>query len=171
VLGASMGRHCIAVCTKRHSTPAAFTVRIHVCLRCSQQPEERRCVVSCAAPLCVACKALNHATGTLLARVLLYMTHSSSDVDLQQGWRLFDWDAYNEPWDVPWGGGTIAGVMASWTVAFGLTAFVVTPLSWTAVSGTPLWELTSAGQAQFALFSETVEAAVTAALLFGLAYK
>ncbi|KAF8071353.1 hypothetical protein HT031_001437 [Scenedesmus sp. PABB004] len=90
----------------------------------------------------------------------------------QQGWRVFSWAAYQEaPWDVPWGGGTVAATMAVWAAGFAGTAFLAVPALYVAASGVPLSELGPAGQADFALWSEVAELAVTAAILGSVAAR
>jgi hypothetical protein len=88
-----------------------------------------------------------------------------------QGWRLFDPSAYSQRWEVPWGGREVATTMAAWIGAFGATAFLAMPFAYTWLVGKPLWELSAAGQADFALWSEVVEAAVTFAVIAGCVYK
>lgn len=88
-----------------------------------------------------------------------------------QGWRVFDWSAWQQPWDVPWGPSTIASTMAVWVATFAGSAFLVMPAAYTAIAGKPLWELSPAGQADFALWSEIVEAVLTFAILASVAAK
>lgn len=90
---------------------------------------------------------------------------------IPQGWQLFNWQAYQSPWDVPWGGSTTAATMAAWTISFAGTAFVLMPFAYTRIVGMPLWELTAAGQADFALWSEIVELVVTFAILGSVAAR
>ncbi|KAI8465788.1 MAG: hypothetical protein J3K34DRAFT_77189, partial [Monoraphidium minutum] len=78
------------------------------------------------------------------------VTPSQSSKELD--WRPFDAEAYNQPWAVPWGPGTVAGTMAAWVGTFLLNAFLVSPAAYVAVTRTPLWELGPAGQADFALW-------------------
>lgn len=88
-----------------------------------------------------------------------------------QGWRLFDWSAWQQPWDVPWGTSTITSTMALWVASFAGTAFLIMPAAYTAIVGKPLYELSAAGQADFALWSEIVETFVTFGLLAAVASK
>jgi membrane protease YdiL (CAAX protease family) len=92
----------------------------------------------------------------------------SGDEDEDEGWRLLDASAYVRPWSVPWGAGATAGVMAAWVASFLVTAFVAAPALYTAVTRVPLRELGPAGQADFALWSELLELAVTGALLYAV---
>ena len=89
----------------------------------------------------------------------------------QPEWRPFDAEAYNQPWSVPWGPGAVAGTMAAWVVTFVGTAFLAAPALYVGVTRTPLWELGPSGQADFALWSELLEAAVTAGLLWFVTSK
>jgi hypothetical protein len=61
--------------------------------------------------------------------------------------------------------------MALWVATFAGTAFFLMPVAYTAVVGKPLWELPAAGQADFALWSEIVEAFVTFAILANVASR
>lgn len=70
---------------------------------------------------------------------------------------------------MPWGAGATAGVMAAWVFTFAGTAFFAAPASYIALhGGAPLSELGPAGQADFALWSEILELAVTGALLYAV---
>lgn len=82
-----------------------------------------------------------------------------------QEWRIFDFQAYQVPWDVPWGNKTVAATMATWLVGFAGTAFLIMPFIYTRITGVPLWELGPSGQADFALWSEIVESVVTFGIL------
>lgn len=94
---------------------------------------------------------------------------SRSSTDLEpEGWRPFDAEAYDRPWSVPWGPGTVAGTMALWVLTFIVTAFAAAPAAYVAVTHTPLWELGPEGQADFALWSEVMELGATALLLWGV---
>lgn len=91
------------------------------------------------------------------------------DDEQRRRWRFLDPKAYDRPWSVPWGAGAAAGTMAAWVATFGLTAFFAAPASYVALhGGTPLSELTPSGQADFALWSELLELAATAALLWAV---
>lgn len=61
--------------------------------------------------------------------------------------------------------------MAVWVATFAGSAFLVMPAAYTAIAGKPLWELSPAGQADFALWSEIVEAVLTFAILASVAAK
>ena len=87
----------------------------------------------------------------------------------QGGWRVFNWSAYQQPWDVPWSGPAAAATMAAWVVGFAGTAFLLVPAIYTRAAGVPLWELPPEAQAAFALWSEIAELAMTAAVLGTLA--
>lgn len=93
------------------------------------------------------------------------LTPSQLQDQQKQGWRVFDWQAYQVPWDVPWDGKTTAATMAVWTLSFAGTAFLLMPLAYTRIVGMPLYELSPAGQADFALWSEIVELVVTFAVI------
>lgn len=72
---------------------------------------------------------------------------------------------------MPWGPSTIASTIALWVATFAGTAFLLMPAAYTAIVGKPLWELPAAGQADFALWSEIVEAFVTFAILANVASR
>lgn len=95
----------------------------------------------------------------------------SSLLTATQGWRLFDWSAWQQPWDVPWGPSTIASTMAIWVATFAGSAFLVMPAAYTAIVGKPLWELSPAGQADFALWSEFVQTFITFGIIAGVVSK
>lgn len=61
--------------------------------------------------------------------------------------------------------------MAAWVASFAATAFFIMPAAYTAIVGKPLWELSAAGQADFALWSEIVEAFVTFGILATVASR
>jgi hypothetical protein len=61
--------------------------------------------------------------------------------------------------------------MAAWVASFAVTAFLIMPAAYTAVVGKPLWELSAAGQADFALWSEIAEAFVTFGLIASVASR
>jgi hypothetical protein len=88
-----------------------------------------------------------------------------------QGWQVFNWQAYQVPWDVPWDGKTTAATMAVWTLSFAGTAFLLMPLAYTRIVGMPLYQLSAAGQADFALWIEIVELVVTFAIIGPVAAK
>jgi hypothetical protein len=88
-----------------------------------------------------------------------------------QGWGVFSWEAYQQPWAVPWGGGTVAATMAVWLLGFAATAFLAMPAAYSAVVGTPLTELSPAQQADFALWSEIAECFVTFGIVGSVAAK
>jgi hypothetical protein len=88
-----------------------------------------------------------------------------------QGWRIFNWQAYQVPWDVPWDGKTTAATMAVWTLSFAGTAFLAMPLAYSSIVGMPLYKLSAAGQADFALWSEIVELVVTFAIIGSVAAR
>eukprot|EP00878_Enallax_costatus_P024663 GHUV01026339.1.p1 GENE.GHUV01026339.1~~GHUV01026339.1.p1 ORF type:complete len:161 (+),score=8.45 GHUV01026339.1:375-857(+) len=90
---------------------------------------------------------------------------SRQQQQLPEEWRLFDFQAYQVPWNVPWGGKTVAATMATWILGFAGTAFIIVPYFYTRAVGQPLWELGPSGQADFALWSEIVESVVTFAIL------
>lgn len=51
------------------------------------------------------------------------------------------------------------------------TAFLVMPAAYTALVGKPLWDLTPAGQADFALWSEILEVFVTFGIVGSVAAR
>jgi hypothetical protein len=85
---------------------------------------------------------------------------------MQEGWRVLDPKAYDKPWDIPWGGGAVAGGMALWLLSFGLTAFVLMPFAYTRLVGVALWDLGPEGQADFALWTELVQVLETFAVIY-----
>ena len=97
--------------------------------------------------------------------------NDDDDDTTKDGWRFFDASAYGRGWDVPWSGATTASGMALWVGSFAAVAFVLMPAAYAQLSGVPLRELDAAGQADFALWSEVAELALTAALLGGIASR
>ena len=79
---------------------------------------------------------------------------------------MLDPKAYDKPWDIPWGGGAVAGGMALWLLSFGLTAFVLMPFAYTRIVGVALWDLGPQGQADFALWTELVQVLETFAVIY-----
>jgi hypothetical protein len=61
--------------------------------------------------------------------------------------------------------------MAVWVVGFAGTAFLLVPAAYSAFAGAPLYELSAAQQADFALWSEVAECFVTFGILASVAAR
>lgn len=46
----------------------------------------------------------------------------------EQKWGLLDLEAYQKPWDVPWGAKTVVGGMTLWATSFIIVGIVLLPL-------------------------------------------
>lgn len=74
----------------------------------------------------------------------------------QQGWGLFDLQAYNQKWDVPWGPVTLIAGMGAWGLSFAVVGFYLVPKLYL-LSGLDLRNATTTERATFTLVVQILQ--------------
>ncbi|GMH39277.1 hypothetical protein BSKO_07175 [Bryopsis sp. KO-2023] len=81
-------------------------------------------------------------------------------------WGIFDWGAYGEKWNVPWGGGTVALGMGAWVVAALVLGFAFIPQAVKSMGISSMSAMTQRDQAFILLETQVLETVVGLAIVF-----
>ena len=82
----------------------------------------------------------------------------------EPGWRLYDLEAYSRGWEVPWGPGVVAAVLAIWAISFIAVGLFLVPGLY-GLAGVKLSELSPQASTQFTLACQVAETVVSLGLL------
>eukprot|EP00884_Botryococcus_braunii_P019052 jgi/Botrbrau1/5830/Bobra.0366s0012.2 len=76
------------------------------------------------------------------------------------GWRFFDLEAYQIPWEVPWGAKTLVAGFLAWAASFALVGVLLVPLAVELLGVENLRSLPAIDKAYLLLFNQVAETAV-----------
>lgn len=85
--------------------------------------------------------------------------------ELETAFRIFDWKAYNEKFDVPWGGKEVVLGMAAWCAAFVGVGLAFIPVVRAMAGADGFSGLSATDKSVFALANQVAETAVSIAII------
>ncbi|KAL4858773.1 Translation initiation factor IF-2 [Chlorella vulgaris] len=95
------------------------------------------------------------------------LTRSQDDdpEELEKAYRVFDWKAYNEPFDVPWGAKETVFGMVAWCAGFLGVGLAFIPVAAALAGPAGFSALTASGKSGFALANQVAETGVSLAII------